>query len=57
MGETLEQRIYDVDNNLTQETIFGEYDEWGFRKSMVEKKYLNDKLLCQIFSKYEHEYF
>lgn len=56
MGETIEQRIYDVNNNLTQETIFGDYDEWGYRKFMVEKKFKNGIFSTEVFIKYKYEY-
>lgn len=56
MGETLEHRIYDSNNNLTQETIFGEYDEWGYRKDVVERKYKDGALLTEDFTKYEYQY-
>lgn len=56
MGETLEQRIYDSNNNLTQETIFGANDEWGYRRYMVERKYLNVEIIREVFTKFDYEY-
>jgi YD repeat-containing protein len=56
MGESLEQRIYDGDNNLTQETIFGENDEWGYRKFMIERKYENRSLILETIIDYTYVY-
>jgi hypothetical protein len=57
MGESIEQKIYDGDNNLTQETFFGENDERGYRKYMIERKYLNDGLVKEVLTKYSYNYF
>jgi len=54
--QVLEQRHYDSNDNLTYHIIFGEDDEFGFRKELKENKFINNKLREQIDTKYNYDY-
>lgn len=53
--QVLEQRHYDSNDNLTYHIIFGEDDEFGFRKQLKENKFVNNKLKEEVITKYGYE--
>lgn len=51
-----EQKIFDSNNELTLHIIFGDNDEYGYRKSIRELEYDRGKLLRETITVYEYEY-
>lgn len=55
-NEIKEQKIFDSNNELTLHIIFGDNDEYGYRKSIRELEYDKGKLLRETITVYEYEY-
>lgn len=54
--EVIEQRFYDGDENLIKQIVFGENDEFGYRKKIVEWKFLSGELIEEIVINYSYIY-
>lgn len=54
--QVLEQRHYDSNDNLTYHIIFGEDDEFGFRKELRESKFKHSRIISDIITKYFYSY-
>lgn len=54
--EVLEQRFYDGNENLIQQIVFGENDEFGYRTLLVENFYNFYNLFKNITTIYTYEY-
>lgn len=54
--DVLEQRFCDANGNLIRQIVFGENDEFGFRKGTTEMNFKNSSLFQKVTTIYNYNY-